>query len=160
MRGGHVSRPIEELMLEAKNLAKNGQKSYCWLHKTQLITGSISIRKETWQSYWRIFLMWTVIEWIRLHMHFGWLPHGCLGRHAQRSNICKYIDIPLQHGSSKCFNLCEEQHTRKNRATPCKPFVKRCGMPFEQHFIAGHRGTEKEFDEMTVLSSGGHVSID
>ena len=78
MRGGHISRPIEELVLEAKNLAKNGTKELLLIAQDSTYYGLDLYKKRNLADLLQNLSDVAGIEWIRLHYAFpAGFPNGC-----------------------------------------------------------------------------------
>ena len=151
MRGGHISRPIEELVLEAKNLAKNGTKELLLIAQDSTYYGLDLYKKRNLAELLKHLSDVDGIEWIRLHYAFPTgFPMDALDVMAERSNICKYLDIPLQHGSSRMLQLMRRGTTREKTEQLLQTFREKVpGIAIRTTFIAGHPGeTEQEFKEM------------
>ena len=114
MRGGHISRPMEELVLEASNLAKNGTKELLLIAQDSTYYGLDIYKKRNLAELLQRLSDVEGIDWIRLHYAFPTgFPMDALDVMAERSNICKYIDIPLQHGSTRMLQLMRRGTTRE-----------------------------------------------
>ncbi len=151
MRGGHISRPIEELVLEAKNLAKNGTKELLLIAQDSTYYGLDLYKKRNLAELLKHLSDVEGIEWIRLHYAFPTgFPTDALTVMAERSNICKYLDIPLQHGSSRMLQLMRRGTTREKTEQLIETFREKVpGIAIRTTLIAGHPGeTEQDFDEM------------
>ena len=152
MRGGHISRPIEELVLEAKNLAKNGTKELLLIAQDSTYYGLDLYKKRNLAELLKHLSDVEGIEWIRLHYAFPTgFPMDALDVMAKRSNICKYLDIPLQHGSSRILQIMRRGTTREKTEQLLQTFREKVpGIAIRTTLIAGHPGeTEQDFDEMT-----------
>jgi len=91
------------------------------------------------------------IDWIRLHYAFpSGFPMDALDVMAERPNICKYLDIPLQHGSTKMLQLMRRGITREKTEQLLDTIREKVpGIAIRTTMIAGHPGeTEKDFEEM------------
>ncbi|KYG85323.1 ribosomal protein S12 methylthiotransferase RimO [Roseivirga seohaensis] len=151
MRGGHKSRPIEELVLEAKNLARNGTKELLLIAQDSTYYGLDIYKKRNLAELLERLSDVEGIEWIRLHYAFPTgFPMGALKVMAERDNICNYIDIPLQHGSTKMLKLMRRGTTReKTEALIEEIRAKVPGIAIRTTLIAGHPGeTEEDFNDM------------
>lgn len=151
MRGGHVSRPIEELVLEARNLAKNGTKELLLIAQDSTYYGLDLYKKKRLSELLKNLSDVPGIEWIRLHYAFpSGFPMDVLDVMASRENICKYIDIPLQHGSTRMLQLMRRGITREKTEELIYNLRERVpGIAIRTTMIAGHPGeTDKEFEEM------------
>lgn len=151
MRGGHVSRPIEELVSEAKNLAKNGTKELLLIAQDSTYYGLDLYKKRNLADLMRNLSDVDGIDWIRLHYAFPTgFPMDVLDVMNERDNICNYLDIPLQHGSSKMLKLMRRGTTReKTEALLDTMRSKVPGIAIRTTLIAGHPGeTDADFQEM------------
>lgn len=151
MRGGHISRPMEELVLEAKNLAKNGTKELLLIAQDSTYYGLDLYKKRNLAELLQRLSDVEGIDWIRLHYAFpSGFPMDALDVMAERSNICKYIDIPLQHGSTKMLELMRRGTTREKTEQLLQTIREKVsGIAIRTTLIAGHPGEgQKEFDEM------------
>jgi ribosomal protein S12 methylthiotransferase len=151
MRGKHISKPMEELVLEAKNLAKKGTKELLLIAQDSTYYGLDLYKKRNLAELLNRLADVEGIDWIRLHYAFPTgFPLDVLDVMANRSNICKYLDIPLQHGSTRMLQLMRRGTTReKTEALLSTIREKVPGIAVRTTLIAGHPGeTEAEFDEM------------
>ncbi len=151
MRGKHISKPIEELVLEAKNLAKKGTKELLLIAQDSTYYGLDLYKKRNLAELLERLADVEGIEWIRLHYAFPTgFPMDALDVMAQRSNICKYLDIPLQHGSSRILQLMRRGTTREKTEALLNTIREKVpGIAIRTTLIAGHPGeTEQDFEEM------------
>ena len=151
MRGKHVSRPIEELVLQAKNLARKGTKELLLIAQDSTYYGLDIYGKRNLAELLRKLSDVEGIEWIRLHYAFpAGFPTDILEVMAERPNICNYLDIPLQHGSSNQLKLMRRGITReKTEVLLTKIRESVPGIAIRTSLIVGHPGeTEDEFNEM------------
>lgn len=154
MRGGHVSRPMEELVLEAKNLAKNGTKELLLIAQDSTYYGLDLYKKRNLAELMDRLADVEGIDWIRLHYAFPTgFPLDVLDVMAARPNICNYLDIPLQHGATNVLKLMRRGTTReKTEELLAKIRDKVPGIAIRTTLIAGHPGeTEKDFEEMMTF---------
>ena len=151
MRGGHMSRPMEELVLEAKNLAKNGTKELLLIAQDSTYYGLDLYKKRNLAELLQRLSDVEGIDWIRLHYAFpAGFPMDALQVMAERSNICKYIDIPLQHGSTNMLQIMRRVITREKTEQLIDTIREKVpGIAIRTTMIAGHPGeTEAEYQEM------------
>jgi ribosomal protein S12 methylthiotransferase len=151
MRGKHISRPIEELVLEAKNLAKAGTKELLLIAQDSTYYGLDLYKKRNLAELLRNLSDVEGIEWIRLHYAFpAGFPMDALDVMADRPNICKYLDIPLQHGADNMLHLMRRGTTRAKTEQLIQDIRGRVpGIAIRTTMIVGHPGeTQKEFDEL------------
>jgi ribosomal protein S12 methylthiotransferase len=151
MRGGHISRPIEELVLEAKNLAKQGTKELLLIAQDSTYYGLDIYKKRNLAELLQRLSDVNGIEWIRLHYAFpAGFPMDVLDVMAERTNICNYLDIPLQHASTKMLQLMRRGTTREKTEELLNVIrAKVPGIAIRTTMIAGHPGeTEQDFQEL------------
>ncbi len=151
MRGKHISRPIEELVLEAKNLAKNGTKELLLIAQDSTYYGLDIYKKRNLAELLKNLSDVNGIEWIRLHYAFPTgFPVDVLDVMAERPTICNYLDIPLQHGSTEMLKLMRRGTTREKTEELVNTIREKVpGIAIRTTLIAGHPGeTEERFDEM------------
>lgn len=98
MRGKHVSKPIEELVIEAQKLAKKGVKELILIAQDLTYYGLDIYQKRNLAALLEALVAVEGIEWIRLHYAFPTgFPLEVLEVMKREPKICNYIDIPLQH---------------------------------------------------------------
>jgi ribosomal protein S12 methylthiotransferase len=151
MRGGHVSRPMEEIVKEATSLVKNGTKEILLIAQDSTYYGLDLYKKRNLAELMSRLADVDGLEWLRLHYAFpAGFPEDVLDVMATRSNICKYLDIPLQHGATHMLQLMRRGITReKTEQLLDKIREKVPGIAIRTTLIAGHPGeTEKEFEDM------------
>jgi ribosomal protein S12 methylthiotransferase len=151
MRGGHVSKPMEQIIMEAKSLVKNGTKEILLIAQDSTYYGLDIYKKRKLAELMDRLADVEGLEWIRLHYAFPTgFPDDVLDVMAKRSNICNYLDIPLQHGSTEVLKIMKRGTTReKTEALLDKIRSKVPGIAIRTTLIAGHPGEgEKEFEEM------------
>ena len=151
MRGGHISRPMEELVLEAKNLAKNGTKELLLIAQDSTYYGLDIYKKRNLAELLQRLSDVEGIDWIRLHYAFPTgFPMDALDVMAERSNICNYIDIPLQHASTRMLQLMRRGTTRDKTEDLLKKIRDKVpGIAIRTTMIVGHPGeTEVDYEEL------------
>jgi ribosomal protein S12 methylthiotransferase len=154
MRGKHVSRPMDELVLETKNLAKKGTKELLLIAQDSTYYGLDLYKKRNLAELLKKLSDVEGIEWIRLHYAFPTgFPMDVLDVIAERKNICKYIDIPLQHGSTEMLQIMRRGTTREKTESLLKIIREKVpDIAIRTTLIAGHPGeTQRHFDEMMMF---------
>ena len=102
IRGRHISRPIDEILREAEMLAKKGVKEINVISQDTTYYGLDLYKKRMLPKLLKDLAGISGLEWIRLHYTFpDGFPEEILEVISQHSNLCKYIDIPLQHINSR-----------------------------------------------------------
>ncbi|MBT1700303.1 30S ribosomal protein S12 methylthiotransferase RimO [Fulvivirgaceae bacterium PWU4] len=154
MRGKHISRPMEELVLEAKNLAKNGTKELLIIAQDSTYYGLDLYKKRNLADLLKRLSDVEGVDWIRLHYAFpSGFPLDVLDVMAERPNICKYLDIPLQHGSTRMLQLMKRGITREKTEQLLATMREKVpGIAIRTTMIAGHPGeTEDDFLELMTF---------
>lgn len=118
MRGGHVSRPIEELVREAESLAKKGVKEIMLIAQELTYYGLDLYKKRQLPELLHQLAAVPGIEWIRLHYAYpSKFPMEILDAIKAHPNICNYLDMPLQHASNNMLKAMKRQITREEMET-------------------------------------------
>ena len=100
MRGKHVSTPMEDLVKQAQSLAANGVRELILIAQDLTYYGLDIYRERKLADLVRRLSDVNGIDWIRLHYAFPTgFPMDVLDVMAERSNVCNYLDMPLQHAS-------------------------------------------------------------
>lgn len=98
MRGGHVSKPIEHLTLEAEKLASDGVRELILIAQDLTYYGLDIYKKRNLAELLKQLVKVEGIEWIRLHYAFPTgFPLDVLEVMREEPKVCNYLDIPLQH---------------------------------------------------------------
>jgi ribosomal protein S12 methylthiotransferase len=114
MRGKHVSRSIESLVAEAKNLAGRGVKEIMLIAQELTYYGLDIYKKRQLPRLLHALADIKGLEWIRLHYAYpSKFPMEIIDAMKERENICNYLDMPLQHASNKMLKAMKRQITRE-----------------------------------------------
>ena len=114
MRGKHVSTPMEQLVKNAKSLAANGAKELVLIAQDLTFYGLDIEKKRTLSELLKRLSDVEGIDWIRLQYAFpSGFPMDVLDVMNERDNICKYLDMPLQHGTTKMLQAMKRGITRE-----------------------------------------------
>jgi ribosomal protein S12 methylthiotransferase len=151
MRGGHISRPIEELVMEARHKVAQGTKELLLIAQDSTYYGLDLYKKRKLPDLLRALSDVEGVEWIRLHYAYPTgFPMEVIDVMAERSNICNYLDIPLQHGSTEVLKIMRRGTTReKQEALISNIRSKIPDIAIRTTLITGHPGEgEKEYEEM------------
>lgn len=151
MRGGHISRPIEELVKEAEHKAAGGTKELLLIAQDSTYYGLDIYKKRNLAELMRRLSDVNGIDWIRLHYAYPTgFPMDVIEVMKERENICNYLDIPLQHGSTDVLKAMRRGTTRQKQEDLIHSI--RDILPdiaIRTTLIAGHPGEgEKEYQEM------------
>ncbi|KAA3641357.1 MAG: 30S ribosomal protein S12 methylthiotransferase RimO [Bacteroidetes bacterium] len=151
MRGGHVSRPIEELVLEAQTLAKRGVKELLLIAQELTYYGLDIYKERKLAQLLDALADVEGIEWIRLHYAYpSKFPEEIFEVMARRKEICNYLDIPLQHASDNVLTAMRRQITRaETEALIEKAREMVPGIAIRTTMLVGFPGeTEADFEEL------------
>lgn len=114
MRGGHVSRPIESLVDEAKRLVDRGVKEVMLIAQELTYYGLDIYKKRALPKLMNALADVKGLEWIRLHYAYpSKFPMEIIDVMKERDNICNYLDMPLQHASNNMLKAMKRQITRE-----------------------------------------------
>ncbi len=151
MRGVHKSTPIEELVLQTKQLASKGVKELILIAQDLTFYGLDIYGKRNLSDLLRQLSDVEGIEWIRLHYAYpSGFPMDILDVMNERENICKYLDMPLQHISNKMLKSMRRGITKEKSIELVKTIREKVpGITIRTTLIAGYPGeTEADFEEM------------
>jgi ribosomal protein S12 methylthiotransferase len=151
MRGGHISRPIEELVTEAKNLAANGTKELLLIAQDSTYYGLDLYKERKLAELMQRLSDVEGIDWIRLHYAFpAGFPLDVLDVMRERSNICNYLDMPLQHVSDNMLKSMRRGTTREKTYSLVNMIREKVpGIALRTTLIAGYPGeTEQDHEDM------------
>lgn len=151
MRGKHVSVKIEELLMRAKTLANKGTKELLLIAQDLTYYGLDIYKKRELANLIDKLSDVEGIDWIRLHYAFpSGFPMEVLDVMNKKSNVCKYLDMPLQHISDNMLTSMRRGITKqKTIDLVSKIRDKVPGIALRTTLIAGYPGeTEKDHDEM------------
>lgn len=151
MRGKHISRPMEELLHEAENHAKNGVKELLLIAQDSTYYGLDIYKSRKLAELLSHLSDVNGIDWIRLHYAFpSGFPEDVLSVIREKENICNYIDIPLQHASSKVLKLMKRGINREGSERLINKIRDKVpGIAIRTTMMVGHPGeTPKEFDKL------------
>lgn len=114
MRGAHQSRSIEDLVKEAESLVKRGVKEIMLIAQELTYYGLDLYKKRMLPELLHRLADVKGLEWIRLHYAYPHkFPMEVLDVMRERDNICKYLDIPLQHAANNMLKAMKRQITRE-----------------------------------------------
>ena len=151
MRGKHLSRSIEDLVKEAKHLAKNGTKELMLIAQDLTYYGLDIYKKRNLSELLKQLSDVNGIEWIRLHYAFpAGFPMDVLDVMNERKNICNYLDMPLQHISDNMLKSMRRGTTKQKTIDLVNQIRDKVpGIALRTTLIAGYPGeTKKDHEEM------------
>ena len=151
MRGKHKSTPIEQLVIEAKNLAKNGVKELILIAQDLTYYGLDIYKKRRLTDLLTELSKVEGIEWIRLHYAFPTgFPQDVLDVIRDNDKVCNYIDIPLQHINDDILKSMKRGTSHDKTVALLKDFRTIVpNMAIRTTLIVGYPGeTEEKFQEL------------
>jgi ribosomal protein S12 methylthiotransferase len=151
MRGGHISIPMEQLEAQARQLVKNGTKELLLIAQDSTYYGLDLYKDRKLAELMSRLSDINGLEWIRLHYAFpSGFPTDVLDIMRERENICKYIDMPLQHISDSMLKSMRRGTTKQKTIDLVNMIRDKVpGMAIRTSLIAGYPGeTEKDHEEM------------
>jgi len=151
MRGKHVSKSFEQIEKEVKALVKNGTKELLLIAQDSTYYGIDLYGDRKLPDLLRRISDIDGVEWIRLHYAYpSQFPMEALDVMSERSNICNYIDIPLQHASDNMLKIMRRGITAKRTQEVVDSIREKVpGIAIRTTLISGHPGeTESDFEQM------------
>jgi ribosomal protein S12 methylthiotransferase len=151
MRGKHVSKSFEQIEQEVKNLVRNGTKEFLLIAQDSTYYGLDLYGDRKLAELLRRVSDIEGVEWVRLHYAYpSQFPMDALDVMNERSNICKYIDIPLQHASDNMLKIMRRGITAKRTQEVVDAIRDKVpGIAIRTTLIAGHPGeTEADFNDL------------
>jgi ribosomal protein S12 methylthiotransferase len=151
MRGGHKSTPIEQLVANAKSLAAKGTKELILIAQDLTYYGLDIYKKRNLSELLNQLSDVEGIDWIRLHYAFpSGFPMDILETINEQKNICKYLDMPLQHASTNMLKAMRRGITKEKTYELIHSIREKVpGISLRTTLIAGYPGeTQQDFEEM------------
>jgi ribosomal protein S12 methylthiotransferase len=151
MRGKHISRTIDSLVQEAKNLAYKGTKELMLIAQELTYYGLDIYKKRALPELLDALAAVEGIEWIRLHYAYpSKFPMKIFDAIERNANVCNYLDIPLQHASNAVLERMRRQITREEQtALINEARIKVPGIAIRTTMLVGFPGeTDAEFEEL------------
>ncbi len=158
MRGDLVSRPIDDVMLEAERLANAGVKELLVVSQDTSAYGlDLKYQSRDWQGRSLRTRFYDLAEalgdlgiWVRMHYVYPY-PHvdEVIPLMAE-GKILPYLDIPFQHANSRILKLMKRPAASENNLERIKAWREVCpDITLRSTFIVGFPGeTEQEFEQL------------
>jgi len=149
MRGKHRSTPIEDLVKQAQQLAKDGVKELMLIAQDLTYYGLDLYKKRRLADLLRAIAGVDGIEWIRLHYAFPTgFPEDVLEVMREEPKVCNYLDIPLQHISDPILKSMRRGTTQEKTTNLLQKFRAEVpGIILRTSLIVGYPGeTEEDFE--------------
>ena len=149
MRGKHRSTPIEDLVKQAQQLAKEGVKELMLIAQDLTYYGLELYKKRRLADLLRALAGVDGIEWIRLHYAFPTgFPEDVLEVMREEPKVCNYLDIPLQHISDPILKSMRRGTTQEKTTNLLQKFRAEVpGIILRTSLIVGYPGeTVEDFE--------------
>lgn len=151
MRGKHVDRPIEDLVKEASRLASMGTKELVLIAQDLTYYGLQHYGERKLADLLRNLSDVNGIEWIRMQYAYpSQFPMEVFDVMSERDNICKYLDMPLQHISDNMLKTMRRGISKRRTIELVDQIRQRVpDIALRTTLIAGHPGeTDQDFQEL------------
>lgn len=152
--GAYKSRPIEDIVNEMTELVASGTKEFQVIAQDLTYYGKDLYHENKLAELIERMSDIKGVEWIRLHYAYpSHFPYEILPVINQRKNVCKYLDIALQHISDHMLTLMRRQITKEETYTLINRIRKEVpGIHIRTTLMVGHPGeTEQDFDELKTF---------
>ncbi|HLP49271.1 MAG TPA: 30S ribosomal protein S12 methylthiotransferase RimO [Chitinophagales bacterium] len=154
MRGKHVSRPIEEVVSEAKKLAAQGVKELMLIAQELTFYGLDIYKKRRLPELLNELSKVEGIEWIRLHYAYpAQFPMEIIDAIAENPKVCNYLDMPLQHAADNILTSMRRNITNAQTRDLINKIRERVpGIAIRTTMLVGYPGeTEQDFEELKTF---------
>ena len=156
MRGKHVSKPMEQIVSEISGLVRNGTKEVMLIAQDSTYYGLDLYGERNLADLLKRVSDIDGLDWIRLHYAYpSQFPMDVIPVMAERSNICKYLDIPVQHITDNMLKIMRRGITKKRTQALLEQLRSDIpGLTLRTTMLVGHPGeTAAEFDELLQFVS-------
>ncbi len=154
MRGQHVSRTIESIVDEAKQLVKRGVKEIMLIAQELTYYGLDIYKKRELPRLLNELAVVPGLQWIRLHYAYpSKFPMEILDAINAHDNICKYLDMPLQHAADNMLKAMKRNITRFEMEDLINAIREKVpGICLRTTLIAGFPGeTREDVEELKIF---------
>ena len=151
IRGKHVSRPMEDILDEAKRMVADGVKEIIVIAQDTTYYGLDLYHRRALGELLNRLATESGAAWIRLHYTYPTsFPIDAIGAIASHPNICNYIDIPLQHINSRILSSMQRGIDREGTLRLIDTFRQKLpDVAIRTTLIVGYPGeTQEEFEEL------------
>jgi ribosomal protein S12 methylthiotransferase len=149
--GPHQSRPMEEIIDEVKELVSKGVKEFQVIAQELTYYGVDLYKRQAIAELVERISDVPGVEWIRLHYAYpSHFPEDLLRVMRERPNVCKYLDIALQHISDNMLSLMRRHVTKADTYALIEKMRREVpGIHLRTTLMVGHPGeTEADFEEL------------
>ncbi len=149
--GRHISKSMEEILDEVRYLVSQGVKEFQVIAQELTYYGVDLYKKQMLPELIERISEIPGVEWIRLHYAYpAHFPTDLFRVMRKRDNVCKYMDIALQHISDNMLKLMRRQVSKEDTYKLIEQFRKEVpGIHLRTTLMVGHPGeTEEDFEEL------------
>ena len=149
--GAYKSRPMEEIVEEVRQLTARGVQESKFIEQDLTYYGLDLYRRTALPELVKRVSDLPGVEWIRLHYGYpSHFPYELLPVMRERENVCKYMDIALQHISNRMLSLMRRPITKAETYALIQRMREEVpGIHLRTTLMVGHPGeTEEDFAEL------------
>ena len=149
--GKHVSRPMEDILEEAKSLVREGVKEFLVIAQDLSYYGHDLYNESKLAELVDELSKIDGLEWIKLHYAYPTqFPYGILKLMRENPKVCRYLDIALQHSSDNMLKLMRRGIDREKTANLINKIRKEVpGITLRTTMLVGHPGeTEEDMEDL------------
>ena len=149
--GRHISRPMEEIIDEVKLLVSEGVKEFQIIAQELTYYGVDLYKSQKLPELIERIANVPGVEWIRLHYAYpAHFPEELFKVMREHDNVCKYMDIALQHISDNMLSKMRRHVTKAETYDLIEKFRKEVpGIHLRTTLMVGHPGeSEEDFEEL------------
>mgnify|MGYP000843754729 CR=1 FL=1 len=149
--GRHISKPIDEILDEVRYLVSQGVKEFQVIAQELTYYGVDLYKKQMLPELIERISDIPGVEWIRLHYAYpAHFPTDLFRVMRERDNVCKYMDIALQHISDPMLKMMRRNITKAETYELLERMRREVpGIHLRTTLMVGHPGeTEQDFEEL------------
>ena len=149
--GAYQSRPMDEIVDEVRGLVPQGVKEFQMIAQDLTFYGLDRYKRMALPELVERVSDIPGVEWIRLHYGYpSHFPYDLLPVMRERDNVCKYMDIALQHISDPMLRMMRRNITKAETYELLERMRREVpGIHLRTTLMVGHPGeTEQDFEEL------------
>lgn len=149
--GAYQSRPMDEIVDEVRGLVAQGVKEFQMIAQDLTFYGLDRYKRMALPELVERVSDIPGVEWIRLHYGYpSHFPYDLLPVMRERDNVCKYMDIALQHISDPMLRMMRRNISKAETYELLERMRREVpGIHLRTTLMVGHPGeTEQDFEEL------------
>ena len=149
--GAYQSRPMDEIVDEVRGLVAQGVKEFQMIAQDLTFYGLDRYKRMALPELVERVSDIPGVEWIRLHYGYpSHFPYDLVPVMRERDNVCKYMDIALQHISDPMLRMMRRNITKAETYELLERMRREVpGIHLRTTLMVGHPGeTEQDFEEL------------